>query len=304
MTTDFNMPLQAMMDGEFTNLLFKQINSNAPGGLKTSRMARGDSRTLNLTMFNLSEIFMRTPAFESPEAVLNLEENRVSATLGSLLGQLESIPGFSNLIPEDIRIRAGLMGVDEPHDDAAAEDGRDASEMDGISTLDNPTANKVVSLARNEIGTTESPSGSNRQKYAGIAGVQNGLAWCATFCMAMLIKGGLPQTGLLNPSTEDSIRRYRNAGQAGKTPRVGALAFFNFRANQGRYVSHVGLVAGWDEGNIITIDGNTSSGNGGSQDNGGIVAEKRRPLNSVVEYGYPKYPERTTSGGQSNFEVT
>ena len=44
------------------------------------------------------------------------------------------------------------------------------------------TAEKVLAVARGELGNTESPAGSNRTKYGKWFGL-DGYAWCMMFVM-------------------------------------------------------------------------------------------------------------------------
>ena len=50
-------------------------------------------------------------------------------------------------------------------------------------------------------------------------------------------------------------------------------------------VHHVAIYAG----NGVTIEGNTSSGNAGSQDNGGGVFRRKRPASVIVGCARPRY---------------
>jgi hypothetical protein len=72
-------------------------------------------------------------------------------------------------------------------------------------------------------------------------------------------------------------------------PQPGDLVFFDFPDNVHR-VQHVGIVAEVrQDGTLTTIEGNTSSGDHGSQFNGGGVYRRHRDRRYVVGYGRPHF---------------
>lgn len=146
-------------------------------------------------------------------------------------------------------------------------------------------ASQVIKRARAEIGYTETPAGSNRTKY-GVWYGMNGQPWCAIF-ISWLFRDALRLIGGKHAYTPTFAAWFKKAGQWGTEPRVGAIAFFDFPDNVNR-IQHVELVVGVPNSRIIeTVGGNTSSGNSGSQSNGGGVFARTRE--SVVGYGYPRY---------------
>lgn len=149
------------------------------------------------------------------------------------------------------------------------------------------TVTSFLTLAAQQIGTTEQPAGSNLQKYGGAAG-QNGVAWCAWFQWWLGEQTGtaIPRTGY----TPDQVTIWKRWNRWGTTPRVGALVYFDFPGDAEHRVQHVGVVEKLlARGRIQTIEGNT--GAAGYQDNGGAVLRKNRdPVASGVRgYGYPAY---------------
>jgi len=89
------------------------------------------------------------------------------------------------------------------------------------------------------------------------------------------------------------VNHFKNAGQWGQEPRVGAIVFFNFGANE---AVHVEWVESVHAGYVTTIGFNTSSGNAGSQNNGGGVYRRNRSTTWGVEgYGYPVYTAAVVS---------
>lgn len=152
-----------------------------------------------------------------------------------------------------------------------------------------PTAQDILKAAAKEIGYTESPSGSNRTKFAAEAGHANGQPWCATFIVAIARRCGLklPSESAYTPSMAEGFKRI---GRFDKTPKAGSIAFFDFPDSKYR-IQHVGIVEGYAANHVTCIEGNTSSGPSGSQDNGGGVFRRVRSRGFVVGYGHPNYQE-------------
>lgn len=146
----------------------------------------------------------------------------------------------------------------------------------------------VVGVARRELGTVESPAGSNRQKYGAAYGM-NGVAWCAEFvwwCFQQAGAGALIPKTAYTPALADW---FRGRGQWGTVPRVGAVVLYDFPNDGVNRISHTGIVEAVNaDGSIVAIEGNTSSGTAGSQRDGGGVYRRTRKT-GIVGYGYPAY---------------
>jgi hypothetical protein len=141
----------------------------------------------------------------------------------------------------------------------------------------------VLDAARGELGRCESPPGSNRNPYAAEAGHADGQAWCATFVVAMMRRGGvhLPSESAYTPTMANG---FRGVGRWTSAPQPGAVVFFQW-PGQDR-ICHVGIVeALLGGGSIATIEGNTDSAGGGS---GGRVMRQRRRT-CIAGYGLPDY---------------
>lgn len=151
------------------------------------------------------------------------------------------------------------------------------------------TAARVLDVARREIGTVESPPGSNRTKYGAAYGA-NGVAWCAQFVWWVFREAGLSSLIPKTAYTPTFAQWFKSRGQWGTAPRPGAVVFFDFPNDGVDRISHVGLVEAVNrDGSIVTIEGNTPAGTGGSQRDGGGVWRRTRKA-GVVGYGYPAYP--------------
>lgn len=171
-----------------------------------------------------------------------------------------------------------------------------------LESLPGPRA-KTIKLALEYVGTRESPPDSNRghlvdswQRRFGIVGQP----WCGAFAGSMVERGG----GNVTPRIVYCPYIYADASAGrngldhvvwhGKFTRpyaighTGDLVLFDFG---GSTIAHVGLLAkpwkGW--GPLATVEGNTSFGAGGSQDNGGAVARRTRDVSLVHSIVAPLY---------------
>lgn len=166
---------------------------------------------------------------------------------------------------------------------------------------------RVIEIARSELGVTESPPGSNRVKYwedySDATHCYQGLPWCVAFLwwvfqqagerMAFFGGGKTASCGML-------LRWYREQGLTVDVSdiQVGDIVILNFHGTKD--TEHCGLVTEVNRWavtrelmQIQTIEGNTSVN--GSQDNGGMVAEKTRYPGNIVAVCRPQYkPEEIT----------
>jgi peptidoglycan hydrolase-like protein with peptidoglycan-binding domain len=153
------------------------------------------------------------------------------------------------------------------------------------------TAADVVRIASAEVGYREGPNNWNR--YAPEVGHANNQAWCGSFTDWCVMKAGL--TG--EPSsiwTPSGLQAYRKAGRAidrNGPVQPGDLVYFDWQGGTGSQgVDHVGIVTGVRrDGQVETIEGNTSPSNAGSQSNGGGVYRRVRPRSVIAGFGRPAY---------------
>ena len=160
-------------------------------------------------------------------------------------------------------------------------------------------AQKAVRAARKHVGVTESPAGSNKGPYP-ISASQihcigyDGVAWCGCeVCELAVIIGGadiplkarLAYTPYIDQDAGNGANGLTEVSVFHALP--GDIAVFNFGSG---YAKHTGLVVGPTEnGYVHCIEGNTSSGTSGSQDNGGGVYERKRPVSDVICIARPDY---------------
>lgn len=148
--------------------------------------------------------------------------------------------------------------------------------------------NDFIGMARRSVGMTETPV--NRTPFAAIAGHANGQPWCATYVVATARQIGLrlPSESAYTPTMADGFKR---AGLFTQTPQPGDVGFVDFPGDNKTRVQHVAIVERVVGDTIATVEGNTSSGVRGSQDNGGMVAERMRPRSIFVGFGRPPFDQ-------------
>lgn len=289
MTSKFEITNEDILSEGLGSRIIEEMYKDQPENLSTTNSSKEDTRPYNLTIFNMSEIIQGKPAYGSIQESLGRFEDTLGATMSGFFGQVEDSPVLNFLLPDDLHamLRAQSPGVEGDEEEGEG-DGGDSSSRSGSAE-----AREIIALAKGEVGYKESPPGSNRTKYAAIAGVADGLAWCSTFLKAMFVEAGHPQANLITPSTESTLDNFMAIDSVGQEPKVGALVFFLFRGNRsaGRRVNHNGIVYDWDDTHIKTVEGNTS---GANNRNGGQVARRTRRMSAnVAYYAYPEYREET-----------
>ncbi|MBD5169226.1 MAG: CHAP domain-containing protein [Oscillibacter sp.] len=147
-----------------------------------------------------------------------------------------------------------------------------------------------LKVAQGELGSTESPAGSNRTKYGKWMGL-DGQPWCMSFVQWCFYQAGytLPyKTG----SCSDLLNWYRkNKPECIVTvPKARDIVIYNF--------GHTGILESAVAGTVTVVEGNTSVGAAGSQDNGGGVYTRTRSRTLVQAFIRPfnKYEEDIMTG--------
>lgn len=160
---------------------------------------------------------------------------------------------------------------------------------------------KVLELARADLGYTENPPGSNMTKYGKAYGM-NGVPWCVEALWFWFNEAGERMAffgGGRTASCSMLLRWYKEQGLTVPVSEVqaGDIVILNFSGT--KETQHCGLVEKVRPGIaqrstwIYTIEGNTTPGEEGSQDNGGCVAKKLRSVKNVVGACRPNYkPEK------------
>ncbi len=145
-------------------------------------------------------------------------------------------------------------------------------------------AEQVLSIARGEINVKEAPAGSNRVKYNDwfygreVSGAA--YPWCMAFVQWVFDQAGerLP-CKTASCSALLSWYEAHQPSQVVKEARPGDIVLYNF--------GHTGVVEAVGSGTVTAIEGNTSPGTAGSQDNGGMVCRRTRKTALVTAYLRP-----------------
>ena len=165
-------------------------------------------------------------------------------------------------------------------------------------------ADKVLALARGEIGVKESPKGSNKVKYnteyygKAVSGASD--PWCCAFIWWLFHTAGMPELfygGKKTASCTTLMNYYKGVGQFFTVPKIGALAFYNW--GKGARALHIGVVTAITSTGIKAIEGNTAIGN---DSNGGEVMERTRTFDQIIGFAYP-YPEENEGGDKMKYYV-
>lgn len=153
------------------------------------------------------------------------------------------------------------------------------------------TALEVVKYAGTFAGITESPPGSNRTQFGRAYGM-DGVPWCAMFVWFVLEHFQLRHIKSAYTPTVAQWYADQKRGFTDETKiQVGDLLFFNFPDTLDR-IQHIAFATSpFKAGKVETIEGNTSAGPGGSQDNGGGVFRRDRGPAEIVYIGRPFYSQ-------------
>ena len=169
------------------------------------------------------------------------------------------------------------------------------------------TEQKLLALARSQIGVKESPAGSNNvlynTAYYGRPVSGDAYPWCCVFQWWLFRQAGaagLFYGGQKTASCTTLYQYYKARGMAvdKQSIRPGDLVFFVFDGNQRGVMNHIGICEKVEPGYVTTIDGNTGSGN---EANGGAVMRRRRALKYVGGAARPGYA-KTSAGPEAPSE--
>ena len=156
-------------------------------------------------------------------------------------------------------------------------------------------AQQLLEIARAELGTTESPAGSNnvkyntayygREVYDGLWGTT--FAWCVVFLWWCFRQAGAAELFYGGSKTASCRQLWAyHKRQAVTDYQPGDVIFYNFHGKP--TPEHVGICESAGDSSIVTIEGNTGVGNDA---NGGAVMRRTRPLGQIVGAYRPKYEE-------------
>lgn len=143
-------------------------------------------------------------------------------------------------------------------------------------------AGAALTFAAGQIGTTENPPGSNWggkvRQWIELAGYTSPVPWCGCFANAASMAGGVPSgAGWIGYTPAIIVHAQRGTGGWSWHANPAKADLVLFDTPGGDPAVHVGMVEDpIASGHVKTIEGNTSSGTGGSQDNGGGVFRRDR----------------------------
>lgn len=145
----------------------------------------------------------------------------------------------------------------------------------------------VLNLAKSQIGYKEGKN--NWTKYGRDYGWNN-VAWCCIFIWWLFHESGADDMfGTKTASCTALWNQHKAQAVSKNNLKAGDIVFFDFSG--GSECNHVGIVENAGSSQVTTIEGNTSSGNSGSQSNGDGVYRRYRKR-SVISHAYrPNYVE-------------
>ena len=157
------------------------------------------------------------------------------------------------------------------------------------------TAQQLLDIARAELGTKESPAGSNnvmyntayygREVYDGLWDTE--FPWCVVFLWWCFRQAGAAELfygGSKTASCRQLLSYHKRQAVTDYQP--GDIIFYNFHGKT--TAEHVGICESAGGSSIVTIEGNTGVGNDA---NGGAVMRRTRPLGQIVGAYRPAYEE-------------
>lgn len=165
----------------------------------------------------------------------------------------------------------------------------------------------ILTIAQQEIGVKERPSGSNNVKYNtayyGSAVSGSAYPWCCAFVWWVFNQAGaasLFNGGAKTAYCPTAMAWYQSQGRFHTSDfKPGDVVFFTWSGSRSS-PDHIGIVESVNaDGTVNTIEGNTSVT---SNDNGGAVMRRVRSTACIVGAGRPDYT--AASGGASNSSTT
>ncbi len=137
------------------------------------------------------------------------------------------------------------------------------------------TLPRLIQVALAEVGTAE--TGNNETKYGKFMKADK-LPWCGSFLNWCAHQAGVKVPNVV--STKAGAEAFKKAKQWHTTPKIGDFVFFDFIVDDKTTINHIGLVIRASEKQIVTIEGNTSSG--GDQR---LLERGTHPLSAVLGPG-------------------
>lgn len=150
------------------------------------------------------------------------------------------------------------------------------------------TRDKVIQIARAEVGTKELPANSNKTKYGKWYGL-DGNAWCAMYVSWVFDQAGLRltvgQTAKGYHHCQSANNIWKGKQRFTQNPKQGDIVLFDWQSDG--WADHTGIFVKWNNAQkteFTCIEGNTSLTN---NSNGGMVMERLRYKNNVKAFVCP-----------------
>ena len=150
-----------------------------------------------------------------------------------------------------------------------------------------------LETAIGELGTKESPPGSNKVKYNtwyyGREVSGDAYPWCMVFVQWCFAQAGVPMP-IKTASCGALLRAARKAGEAVYSNyQTGDVVIYDFERDG--VTDHCGIVERASGSTVVAIEGNTSTG---SDSDGGEVMRRTRNIYQIVGAWRPKEVEKVT----------
>ena len=161
-----------------------------------------------------------------------------------------------------------------------------------MTALKAKTRAAVLQIAEWQLGVVEMPTNSNKVKYNtayyGREVSGGAYAWYMAFVWWVFREAGFSLYKTASCTT--FVNRYKTFAPSqivtsGYKP--GDIVFFDFSRKR-KKTEHVGIVVGVVGGTVLTIEGNTGTGN---DTNGGAVMKRRRDVSLITCGVRPGYPD-------------
>lgn len=167
------------------------------------------------------------------------------------------------------------------------------------------TVNDVLGIASKEVGYSRWSDPAAGTKYGRwFAGLthepyygENGVPYCAMFASWVLNQAGVSCAGFPGAYTPTMLAAARKSGATVQksAAQAGDIVYYDWSGDG--TPDHVGIVVANRGTYLVTIEGNTSRGDGGSQGNGGYVAKRTRSFDYVCGIVRPRYGQPVTHAG-------
>lgn len=160
------------------------------------------------------------------------------------------------------------------------------------------TAQDVLNVARKYLNYKE---GKNNDNIFGKAYGMNNVSWCMQYIWKIMTEAGM--NFYKTASCTACYNHYKSQAVSKNSLRPGDIVFFDW--DHSGDCDHVGIVEAVGSSRITTIEGNTSSGNSGSQSNGDGVYRRYRTRSQIARAIRPKYTGGSSgSSGTADKEVS